>query len=125
MTVDQFFSEVQGYYGPYNPSQRKYVRQWLAGRSGNTIALLFAETLKAVSPIYKTPPGVKELEDADKAVWKRQSPELQAPPRLQIEYQPTEEERAEAAKILRGILGKLIEKQQEYDKERGEDVKNI
>ena len=125
MTAEQFITEAQGYFGPYNPTQKKYVRQWLAPKSGNTIAMLFAETLKTVSPIYKTPPGVKELEDADRNVSRRLSPELKAPPVMQIEYLPTEEERREAANLLRGILDKLKEKHAEYSAERGEDVKKL
>ena len=123
MTADQFIAETQGYFGPYNPTQKKYVRQWLAAKSERTIAMLFAETLKSVSPIYKTPPGIKELEDAEREAWRRRGPELKAPAVKQIEYMPTDEERKEAAELLRGLLDKLETRQAEYAKERGEDVK--
>ena len=125
MTADQFIAEAQGYFGPYNATQKKYVRQWLAPKSEKTIAMLFAETLKSVSPIYKTPPGIKELEDAEREAWRRRSPELQGPAVAQIEYMPTEDERKEAAKLLHDLLDKLEGKQAEYDRERGEDVKKL
>ena len=125
MTAEQFITEAQGYFGPYNATQKKYVRQWLAPKSERTIAMLFAETLKSVSPIYKTPPGIKELEDAEREAWRRRGPELQAPPMMQIEYMPTDEERKEAAELLRGLLDKLKEKHAEYSAERGEDVKKL
>ena len=123
MTAEQFIAEAQGYFGPYNPTQKKYVRQWLAPKSEKTIAMLFAETLKSVSPIYKTPPGIKELEDAEREAWRRRGQELQAPAVKQIEYVPTEEERKGAAELLRGLLDKLEARHAEYAQERGEDVR--
>mgnify|MGYP007113008677 CR=1 FL=1 len=79
MNTDQFIAECQGYFGPYTATQKKYVRQWLEQHTESRFPLLFAEVLKTISPVYKTPPGIKDLEDAWKHVAEKFRPELAAP----------------------------------------------
>lgn len=107
MTTETFIHEAEGYYGRYNPMQLKYVVQWLDKRTTEELPYLWAEVLKALSPVYRTPPGVKELEDAWKIVRTQRMQEIY-PPRPQITEERMPE--AEAKKyfdIIRDTLGWL------------------
>jgi len=104
LTVDQFIHEAQGYYGPYNAIQRKYVSQWLRDRSDQSRPLIWAEVLKSLSPVYHTPPGIRELEIAWQVVQDRRWPELPPPIRPQIDDQMTDEEREQVAANCRELI---------------------
>lgn len=113
MNTDQFIAECQGYFGPYTATQKKYVRQWLEQHTESRFPLLFAEVLKTISPVYKTPPGIKDLEDAWKHVAEKFRPELAAPAVPRLEEIPSEEEREAGAKLLRETLARLERRQVE------------
>ena len=108
MTAEHFMSEVQAYYGPYSPTQKKYVAQWLSKRSDRARGYIFAECLKTVEAKYKQPPCIADLERVYKEVRERK-PALMAPP-----PQPLLEEDAmpkeEVEKLLKETLGKLAKK---------------
>ena len=79
MTVEEFIVMAEGYYAPYNIVQKEVVNQWLSHRTAKALELIWAEVLKAFSAVYKTPPTVKELEDAwDKVIQERRE-ELRPP----------------------------------------------
>jgi len=77
LTVRKFISKAEGYYIAYTAEQKANVYQWLTKRSEKAISLIWAEVLKAFSPVYKTPPCIKELEDAWAVVCKERRFELQ------------------------------------------------
>lgn len=109
MTVADFVHEAQGYYGAYSPTIAKYVTKWFEKHafSERDIAELWAETLKALSSSFKTPPDVAALESALKAMRSRDDhrPERQR-------YLPpppdTQDYRAELADMLSKMARKMI-----------------
>lgn len=70
MTVHDFLTEAQAYYGRYNEAQKRAVIAWLSQKKDKELDFVYAEVLKALSAVYKTPPGIKELEDAFRIVKK-------------------------------------------------------
>ena len=103
--------QVQGYYGEYNLTQKAVVDSWISNKTERALNILYAEILKAVSPMYKVPPGVKELEDAWKIVITDRWMELEAPQEqnknlIEERYLPREE----AGKIIKECLTKITEK---------------
>ncbi len=77
MRIDEFITQSEGYYcSRYNPYQLEVVRQWLSKKSEVQIGFIYAEVLKILSPVYKTPPGIKELEDAFRKVKKERWDEI-------------------------------------------------
>ena len=104
---DWFIHEAQAYYGMYNKTQKKYVKQWLSKRSEKAIRFLWAECLKTVEAKYKQPPCVADLEKAWKEV-REHKVELmpQHRPLLEEGTMPKEE----VEKLLRETLGKLAKK---------------
>lgn len=68
MTLQDFLTEAQGYYGRYTGAQKKAVVAWLRQYPEKLYSYLYAEVLKTLSASYKTPPGIYELEQAMKTV---------------------------------------------------------
>lgn len=64
MTVEQFIARSQDYYGEYSTEQRRVVIAWLNRRTDRERDIVYAEVLKSLSPKFKTPPGIYELEQA-------------------------------------------------------------
>jgi hypothetical protein len=79
LTVSKFIGKAEGYYTAYTAEQKAAVFQWLSKRSEKAISLIWAEVLKAFSPVYKTPPCIKELEDAWTVVCRDRRDELRQP----------------------------------------------
>jgi hypothetical protein len=71
-----------------------------------------SEIYKSVSAIYKTPPGIKELEDAYRTVLKDST---RKPQMLTYDDRPTPEELEETERLLaevggvEGIFSRLVE----------------
>jgi len=76
LTVKKFIEKAEGYYAKYTAEQKATVFQWLSRRGEKAISLIWAEVLKAFSPVYKTPPCIKELEDAWLVVCRERKHEL-------------------------------------------------
>jgi len=109
LTTEQFIHEAQGYFGPYSPIQKKYVSLWLREIPAKALPLLWAEILKAVSPVYKVPPGIKELDDAWRVVKERRWDELLPAPEYQDDGIPTDADKEKVAEQCRELLGNLAD----------------
>lgn len=83
MTIPEFITRAQGYYGRYTEEQKRTVIGWLKAQNQDAIKYIYAEVLKILSPIYKTPPCITELEEAYKVVkrerWNEVCPALPEP----------------------------------------------
>jgi hypothetical protein len=78
LTGDQFRKLAEDYYcSDYTDTQRHAVREWLSMRREEEISFIWAEVLKLLSPKYKTPPCITELEEAWKIVKRERWDELQ------------------------------------------------
>ena len=111
MTQDVFLSEIQGYYGMYNSFQLKYVTIWLSKVAEKLYSNIFAEVLKTLSPVYKTPPGVSDLETALKTFKANWIPDEYIPPQIEEPIDPEEKEKGEAGlRELMNIVGACSEK---------------
>jgi hypothetical protein len=66
-------NEATNYYGPFNPTVRKYVEKWFEKHNfcADDISTLWAEILKSLSSSYKSPPDVAALEAAHKSMLSR------------------------------------------------------
>jgi hypothetical protein len=64
MTVHEFLDEVQGYYGQYNGTQKKYVQAWLEARRQERLPAILRHVLSGFSATLRMPPGIRELEAA-------------------------------------------------------------
>ena len=60
MNVEQFISNIEGYYGEYRSAVKPIVMQWIFSQhaSGPELSRLFAELVKAHTSQYRTPPDV-------------------------------------------------------------------
>lgn len=60
MTIEQFLSNVEGYYGPYREPVKPIVLQWLRAQrpSGADLSRLFGDLVKEHTSQYRTPPDV-------------------------------------------------------------------
>ena len=84
------------------------VRQWLSKKSDVQMDFIYAEVLKTLSAVYKTPPGIKELEDAFRKVKKERWDEIY--PQVLPEY-PDPEVKANletVKKFFDGLKDKLF-----------------
>jgi len=108
LTQEIFLTEVQGYYGPYNGYQLKYVTKWLSHIPEKLYPNLFSEVLKALSPSFRTPPGVSDLDEALRAVRNGRIPGEYIP--LQIEEQIDPEEAEAALAELMKTVGACTQK---------------
>jgi len=106
MTINQFISKAEAYYGRYNTEQMLTVRLWLSGKSEKATELIYSEVLKSLSPVYKTPPCVKELEDAWKIIKRDRWTELQ-PKALPEPIELTEEEQQKNRELVAGLLKRI------------------
>ena len=105
MNPNHFIHEAKAYYGQYNRAQEKIVRSWLSQKDERLLPLLWSEVLKALSPVYKTPPGIKELEDALREVKGHRMHEVNAGKILLLEDDNGDLE--EGKTFLRGLYEKL------------------
>jgi Arc/MetJ-type ribon-helix-helix transcriptional regulator len=64
MTTEQFIFSARKYYGDYSEVARAIVAAWLDKRLPRERAVIWEEVLKILSATYRTPPGIKELEEA-------------------------------------------------------------
>jgi hypothetical protein len=63
MTIDQFFSYLEAYYGePYPDAVREYMAEYLDGKSGDFLKTACDVLIKRVSRLYGRVPGVAEIE---------------------------------------------------------------
>lgn len=108
MTAEQFINESQDYYGNYNPTQKKYVYQWLKKRSEKALGYIFAECLKTVEAKYRQPPCIADLERCYKEVREHRVELMPPPPQPLLEEQAMPRE--EALNLLGGLMKKLTEK---------------
>jgi len=106
LTVRRFIEKAEGYYTAYSAEQKAAVYQWLSQRSERALSLIWAEVLKAFSPVYKTPPCIKELEDAWAVVCKDRNHELRQ------QALPAPEDTSELAdpETVQSVLDELNEK---------------
>ena len=105
MNPNHFIHEAKAYYGPYNRAQEKIVRSWLSQKDERLLPLLWSEVLKALSPVYKTPPGIKELEDALREVKGHRMHEVKTDKLKLVEEDNVSPEESKA--FLRGLYEKL------------------
>lgn len=119
MTVEKFIAKAQGYFGKYTAEQRSTVEQWLGRTKKNpadgserpvlserALGLVYSEVLKILSPAYKTPPGIYELEQAWRTVQKDRRHELYDTALPAPEEQPADEHTAlEALAIIYETMG--------------------
>lgn len=117
MTTEQFIERSANYYSDYSPEQRRVVVAWLNHRTERERDVVYAEVLKSLSPKYKTPPGIYELEQAWHKALETRYNELGSPPdpnQKQIaageEEEPLTEEEAEYYfDELKKTIGNLAE----------------
>lgn len=109
MTIDNFIDQSKAYYGPYNKTQEAFVKAWLKKKPERTYSLILSEILKSLSPVYKTPPGIKELEDAYKEIMNHRKHEIPTETKL---YLPVEEDmpKEQGEAILKDLYEKLSKK---------------
>ena len=95
MTTEKFMTRAQDYYdGKYTTEQYRVVERWLEKRADHERDIVYAEVLKALSPKFKTPPGIYELEQAWSKALEHRRDELGPPPdysRKQLPAEPDEE----------------------------------
>ena len=113
MSVDKFLHMAEGYFCKYNPIRKKIVKEWLESRNERRLALLFRELVKTISPSWRIPPCVAELEKANKMVSAERSFDLQ--PRIPEEkWEPeTPKQRQEREDFTRSLRTQLEEKIEE------------
>lgn len=117
MTTQAFITRSQDYYGEYSAEQRRVVWAWLERRTDRERDIVYAEILKSLSPKYKTPPGIYELEQAWTEATTHRRDELGPPPdysRKQLPAEPeeepiTEEEAEYYFAELKKTIGQLAE----------------
>ena len=90
MTTQAFIARSQDYYGEYSEEQQRVVASWLEKRTERERDIVYAEVLKHLSPKYKTPPGIYELEQAWKEATEHRRDELGPQPDHQQKQLPAE-----------------------------------
>ncbi len=105
MTPTQFIQKSKAYYGQYNREQEATVSAWLKQKDERLLPLIYSEVLKQLSPVYKTPPGIKELEDSLREVKGHRMHEVERTATLQIEDGNVST--LEGKAFLRGLYEKL------------------
>lgn len=109
MTVDNFITQTEGYYNSkYNKFQKRAVLDWLNMRQENQVGFIYSEVLKMLSPVYKTPPGIFELEKAMKIVKKERWSEVN--PVSLPEYPPAtiKANQKVVSDLFKGLKSKII-----------------
>jgi hypothetical protein len=126
LTAAQYIAEAEGYYGEYNPTVRKYVMAWFKARalSEDRISELWAETIKAVSSSYRTPPDVAALEAASKAAKARDDkrPELQ---RYLPEPAATDEDRELGGRFMARVMRCIAERKDPRDDNEIQEIMGV
>lgn len=101
-------AEAIAYYGDYQPAVAKYVAAWFRARGldERTVAEMWAETIKALSSSFRSPPDVAALETAHRAVKARDD---HRPDRVRLPLaQPDMVDRAIAAEYLAAMASAMI-----------------
>lgn len=117
MTTQAFMTRSQDYFGEYSSEQRRVVQAWLDRHTDRERDVVYAEILKSLSPKFKTPPGIYELEQAWSTALEHRRDELGPPPdysRKQLPAEPqeepiTEEEATYYFEELKRTIGKLAQ----------------
>lgn len=95
MTTQVFIERASKYFGgQYNAEQRRVVSAWLERRTDRERDIVYAEVLKSLSPKFKTPPGIYELDQAWREATEHRRDELGPPPdytRTALPAEPDEE----------------------------------
>jgi hypothetical protein len=124
MTVGEFIAEIEGYYGQYQPMQKKYVRQWLSRRE-EFFAVIFSEILRNHSAVLRMPPGIKEFEEALAGIetiqpWKQRCAEI---PQAEAEQKAVQEKFLAKMKERGGVAAAVMQEIRERRRETGERLK--
>ena len=90
MTTEQFITRSANYYGDYSAEQRRVVSAWVERRTERERDIVYAEILKTLSPKFKTPPGIYELEEAWNRALEHRRDELGPPPDYTLKALPAE-----------------------------------
>jgi hypothetical protein len=107
MTVPDFLTEVQGYYGRYNDTQRKYVQAWLERQKPKRLPGILRHVFLRVSAALRMPPGIKELQEALNALYEEDELSPRQEPVRQDKPRPTAAEQKEVARFLQNLFEKL------------------
>ena len=116
MTVKEFMTRIESYYGEYGPGQRPIILAYLSRRGDRYLDVLFPRVVEGFTSTYRTQPDVAIFENYRGDVTERLRT-LPPPDRTMIEdlsRELTDEEREEMKRLMgeykKTIQGLVAEK---------------